>query len=186
MTARQSLMQVYAAAVAALFAVYFAKDDIKYTDIFLSFVASFSLACSAVLYTHHRVMQRLQALMTRCERYAQEDITLQGKGTTELFYFYDPDIKRMANFHVYQKRIQRLIFAAIFLGACMAAISVVWRQASAKGDFVDFWPLELTVVLTALSTLLPFLDMQEHDGETHLHRYTVVNDRSSPPFRNRG
>lgn len=168
---RQGVMNIYVTFSPAIFGVFLGIESrrnenqptshIMDTDslaaILLLSIAAFSLACSAMVWAHHRVMRQLQRFLLLCESFAANEIRGMANGRDDLFYFLRPTGEsltpaRLDSFHTWQKCIQGIIFAGIFLTSGLAALFITWGNPI---------PLQrsFAIAATIVSLLLPVEDV---------------------------
>ena len=167
-TQRQAVMNLYITIIPVMFGAFFSAKPPEFLPALLIGVTLFTLACSAMVLAHHRVMQNLQHFMRKCEHYAAADIRNQAEGQHDLFYFADPNHptgERLHPFHGAQRMLQRLVFAAIFftVGAGTCVLPFIYSS------WKDAWFLVMPCagLLLVSSCLLPFLDLSVNWSESY-------------------
>ena len=166
---RQNALQIYLATVVAIFGFYFAgtafgetqSDDAKpqigvpeflfWSTLFLS------TSVTIIIWMHHHVMQNLCRFMSRCEKFCANEISKDGNGTNELFYFYDPDRDSLRGFHSRQRLLHRVLLSIMFILPCIAAAAITYNDIGHVGMMVGLFVL-------GIATMAAYADLHRDNG----------------------
>jgi hypothetical protein len=148
-TQRQSALNMHLVSCGVMFG-YFVTSKENAT-LLLYGVTAMTLATTAILWMHHRIMQRLCSFMSRCEKHAKTHIRQDGSGTDELFYFHAPSSGKVTKFHASQRLLHRVLLTSILWVVHLGAAILAYASNSLA--------VMICGSLVLVSTMLTYVDL---------------------------